>query len=90
MAEHAADNRETEDRNLYPLPDNMLIARSADRACNDVIKYYTMKYILHTSLWFIIGFFTVAVISSALASPPPGTTPSPTTECSCGVCEDSR
>jgi hypothetical protein len=29
MAEHAVDNRETEDRNLYPLPSNNDITVSA-------------------------------------------------------------
>jgi hypothetical protein len=88
MAEHAVDNRETEDRNLYPLPSNNDITVSARYFSFNIIKYYTMKNILSTSLYFVLGLVIMAIMTSAQAQTAPQPTPKPETrDCSCGACE---
>jgi accessory gene regulator protein AgrB len=90
MAEHAVDNRETEDRNLYPLPSNNDITVSARRFGMCIIKYYTMKTILTFTVCFFVTFFLISVLISASAAEPVAKPAPPPADCSCGVCEDSR
>ena len=81
MGEHAADNRETEDRNLYPLPSNIDITKSANDAPGNVIKYLTMKNI-------ILFLSTIMVTVQILAAEPNTTTTRPAApDCSCGACD---